>query len=109
MSRSLHIAGRATADVEEIFNWLAARTISGAISWYFAFDRAVNQLRDDPEQFAGAAESAALGRDLRQVLFKTRRGRRYRIIFAFDAHTVTVLRVRGPGQPPIRRRDLPAS
>jgi len=74
MSRSLHIARRATADVEEIFNWLAVRAVSGAVSWYFAFDRAADKVREKPEQFALAPESQKLGRDLRQALFKTLAG-----------------------------------
>jgi hypothetical protein len=34
MSRALRIVQRAQTDVDDIFNWLAARSVSGAVSWY---------------------------------------------------------------------------
>ena len=38
-------------------------------------------------------------REVRQVLFQTRHGRPYRILYAISGDEVRVLRVRGPGQP----------
>jgi plasmid stabilization system protein ParE len=106
MSRTLRIVERARTDVDDIFNWLAHRSVQGAISWYLAFGRAVEKIASAPETFAEAPESGPLGRHLRQSLFKTRRGRIYRIVFELsDAETI-ILRVRGPGQPRLKGRDL---
>jgi len=107
MSRTLRIIQRARADVDDIFNWLVRRSIQGAIAWYFAFNRASNQILLSPETFAPAPESLPLRRELRQALFKTRRGRSYRIVFEVFETEIIVLRVRGPGQKPLQRRDVP--
>src|SRR5438093_2568764 len=107
MSRTLRIVERARSDVDDIFKWLVQRSAQGAISWYLAFRRAVEQINSSPESFAEAAESHRLGRQLRQAPFKTRRGRVYRIVFEVSDTEIMILRVRGPGQSPLRRRDLP--
>lgn len=106
MSRTVRIAERARADVDSIFAWIAPRSVQGAISWYLAFRRAVGRVGDAPESFPEAAESHRLQRQLRQALFKTRRGRTYRIVFQVTDTEVLILRVRGPGQAPLRARDL---
>jgi plasmid stabilization system protein ParE len=98
---------RARSDVEDIFNWLVHRSVQGAISWYLAFRRAIDNLASAPESHAEAAESHPLGRQLRQTLFKTRRGRIYRIVFDVSDTEIIILRVRGAGQSPLRQRDLP--
>jgi plasmid stabilization system protein ParE len=107
MSRTLRIVERARTDVDDIFNWLAHRSVQGAISWYLAFGQAVETISSSPESFAEAPESHSLGHQLRQALFKTRRGRFYRIVFEMFDTEIIILRVRGPGQTPLRRRDLP--
>ncbi len=107
MSKPLHILERARADVDEIFNWLVRRSVSGAISWYLAFGRAIDRIGAAPESLAQAPESLRLNRDLRQTFFKTRRGRQYRIVFQLADAAVLILRIRGPGQAPLRHRDLP--
>ncbi len=107
MSRTLRILERARADVGEIFNWLARRSVRGAVTWYLAFRHAVAKIAASPESLGEAPEAASLGRPLRQSLFKTRRGRLYRIIVEFSAADILILRVRGPGQPRLQRRELP--
>jgi plasmid stabilization system protein ParE len=107
MSRSLHILLRARSDVDDLFNWLVHRSVRGAISWYLAFGRAVEKIAASPELFSEAPESGPLGRQLRQALFKTRRGRNYRIVFEVSDTETIILRVRGPGQSRLQRRDLP--
>jgi plasmid stabilization system protein ParE len=107
MSRTLRIAERARLDVNGIFNRLVQRSVRGAVSWYLAFGHAIAAIASSPENCAEAAESQVLGHQLRQALFKTRRGRAYRIVFEVSATEVMILRVRGPGQSPLRERDLP--
>ena len=107
MSRTLRILERARADVDAIFNWIAPLSVRGSISWYLAFRRAIDKIGESPESFAEAAESHRLARPLREALFKTRRGRTYRIVFEVSESAIFILRVRGRGQAPLRRRDLP--
>jgi plasmid stabilization system protein ParE len=106
MSRTLRIVERARSDVDDIFNWLVHRSVKGAISWYMAFRHTLDNIALSPESFAVAAEAHVLGRPIRQAPFKSRRGRVYRIVFELSDTAITLLRVRGPGQSPLRRRDL---
>lgn len=106
MSRTPQIVERARADVDDIFNWLVQRSVQGAISWYLAFYQAVEKIGAAPESHAEAAESPQLGRFLKQALFKTRRGRTYRIVFQGQQDEIIILRVRGPGQAPLRNRNF---
>jgi plasmid stabilization system protein ParE len=108
MSRSLRIVQRARTDADDIFNWLVRRSIRGAISWYLAFGQAIGKIQAAPESYARAPESQPPNCELRQAFFKTRRGRRYRLVFQMDENSIVILRVRGPGQAPLRRRDLPS-
>jgi plasmid stabilization system protein ParE len=62
----LCISGRARADVDGIFNWLVARSVSGAVSWYAAFIRTADNIRNAPESFGQAPEAHSLARNLRQ-------------------------------------------
>ena len=107
MNRTVRIVDRAGSDVDAIFNWLVHRSVQGAIAWYLAFGHAVEKIASSPEIFAEAVESHSLGRQLRQTPFGTRRGRVYRIVFEIGDPEIFVLRVRGPGQCALRRRDLP--
>jgi hypothetical protein len=52
-------------------------------------------------QHGYASEGRLLGRNVREKFFKTRQGRRYRLLYTINGDIV-----RGPGQPPVRRRDL---
>jgi hypothetical protein len=45
-------------------------------------------------------------RGIRQTLFKTPRGRTYRMVFTILGSDVRVLAIRGPGQAPLTRNDL---
>ncbi len=53
-----------------------------------------------------AAEQLISSFELRQFLFKTRRGRTYRGVFAVVNHEVRIVRVRGPGQGPLTDNEL---
>lgn len=97
---------RAQTDVHSIYEWLVKRSPSGASNWYAAFLNAAATLERDPHSCAAALEAKRLRHDLRQLLFKTPRGRSYRILFTIVSAEVRVLRVRGPGQAPVKARDI---
>ena len=110
MSRAVRILPRARGDVDRIFDWLGQRSPQGAASWYEAFAAAVSRVARSADEYPRVPEAShRWTRDVRQAMFKTRRGRRYRIVFELTEAEVCILRVRGPGQPPLRRRDLPPS
>jgi plasmid stabilization system protein ParE len=97
---------KARQDKESIFRWLHERSPSGAASWLRAYDALIDRLARDPASFGEAPERKDCEIDVRQALFKTRRGRVYRALFFLDGETVYVLRVRGPGQSPVESPDM---
>jgi plasmid stabilization system protein ParE len=106
MSR-VRILARAEVDIGQMFDWLTRRSPQGAANWYAALLTALSRIAKSPDHYSVVAESSSRwNRRIQQALFKTARGRRYRIIFEATDVEVRVLRVRGPGQPPLRRRDV---
>ncbi|MBI1900279.1 MAG: hypothetical protein HYS13_04075 [Planctomycetia bacterium] len=59
------------------------------------------KLRQAPE-----SEAIGSGQEIRQILFRTPKGRVYRMLFTIEADEVLVLQVRGPGEPPVEPDDL---
>jgi hypothetical protein len=97
---------RAKVDAQGIYDWIAERSEQGAAQWARVYGEALLALRGNPDQHAISPESDALGISIRQSLFKTRRGRTYRLLYQIIGGEVRVLRVRGPGQAPITQDDV---
>jgi hypothetical protein len=90
-----------------MFEWIAERSLQGALNWSNAMQAALGRLRTNPLGCARAEEADDISEyDLRQILFKTSRGRTYRIVFIVAGNQVHVLRIRGPGQAPLTDGDL---
>ena len=106
MSYAVHIAPKAWADADSIFAWIAARSSAGASRWYAAFLSAARELSSDPDRYGMAPESEVLRRPIRQRFFKTRRGRVDRLLFVVQQDEITILRIRGPGQPPVSAKEI---
>ena len=106
MNFTVHELPRVKADKRSIVQWIYERSPAGAAAWLDAFDRAVQQLGERAESYALAHENQDLKLDVRQILFKTRRGRVYRALFIIEDREVYILRVRGPGQAPVKSKDL---
>jgi plasmid stabilization system protein ParE len=106
MKYRISVLTRAKSDLKNVFDWLAKRSPAGAAAWYEVAIQAIDDLRNTADQHGLALESRRLHDPIREKLFKTKRGRRYRLLYRIDGDVVRVLRVRGPGQPPVRRRDL---
>jgi plasmid stabilization system protein ParE len=107
-SRRLRIHEFARADVHKILIWISNRSPQGAAIWRKTFEDAVAKLLAAPEQYPAAGESSSRWkRNIRQAIFKTKQGRPYRILFETGEDEVRILRVRGPGQPPLRPRQIP--
>ncbi len=92
--------------MRHIIEWLQARSRSGAASWLAAYDKMIRRLESHAANCAVAYESDDLDLDVREILFKTRRGRVYRALFTIEDGEVFILRVRGPGQAPLSNKDL---
>lgn len=107
MKYRLSVLPEADQNVDRIFCWLAERTPAGARRWYLRFLEAVESLRENPQSHGYAPENEYVEPEIRQAIFKTRRGRPYRVLFRILQNEVQVLHVRGPGQDLLAAEDLP--
>ncbi len=106
MSVSVTIQSHANLDFAEIVNWLSKSSVDGANRWIDAFDAALTAIAQSPFEHPLAPEDEFIEIGVRQVLFHTKRGRRYRILYTVANDQVRVLRVRGPGQNLLTRDEL---
>jgi plasmid stabilization system protein ParE len=107
MTFKLVILRRARRDVDQMYDWIARKSRDGAERWYLAFRAGCQRIVDAPDSFSPAAEFEDIDEHtVREFLFKTRRGRTYRGLFILVGDEVRVLRVRGPGQPPLTRDEI---
>jgi len=102
----LVILPRAEHDAQSIFEWISERSPQGAIRWWDAFEQAVRKVVDKPYRYGIAPEDDQVSCELPQFLFKTRRGRTYRGLFTVVGDEVRILRIRGPGQPPLASDEV---
>ena len=86
------------ADVDQIVGYLNERSPQGAAAWCKAWGKLLAELCECAEGSGLAPESSQYEEEIRQALFKTRRGRTYRALFVIVFDTVHVIHVRGPGQ-----------
>jgi plasmid stabilization system protein ParE len=96
----------AESDVERIIDYLADRSPEGAAAWCKAWGKVLAELRVRPETLGLAPESSYYEDEIRQALFKTRRGRTYRALFVVVYDAVHIIHVRGPGQDLVPPDDL---
>ncbi len=106
MTLHLKILPRAEDDAQHIFDHILRRSPQGAAAWWFAFEHAVARAIENVSLFALAPENDAVSIELRQVLFKTRQGHTYRFVFTVADNELRILRVRGPGQPPLQSDEI---
>lgn len=106
MSRRVVLTARSERDIDAIYDWLLSRSESGAASWYEQPLSTLRSLESAPDSHPLAPENDAFDEVIRQVLFKTRRGRFYRILFRIAADEVVVLAVRGPHQDLLQPGEL---
>jgi len=107
MSFAVQELPRAKEDKQAMLEWLLNRSRQGAADKRQAYDDAIARLRNHADAYGRALEKDDCPQvDVRQLLFKTRRGRVYRIVFFIDQSDIFVLRVRGPGQPPLQPEEM---
>jgi plasmid stabilization system protein ParE len=100
MSFRVRVLQTAEREVDDIVEWIAVRrqSPSGAESWLNAYEEALQRLADAADSFGPAPEDEYVSLDVKQVLFRTRRGKTYRAVFTIEGNEARVLHVRGPGQ-----------
>lgn len=98
MTYQVVLLPRADRDAQQIHDWIAQHSLDGAAHWFARLAESLASLEAAPERFALAPENDFVDQEIRQVIFKTRKGRRYRALFTIVGTTVRVLHVRAPGQ-----------
>ena len=106
MTFRVSISERAKRDIREILAWIGARSSKGAVSWLNALENSLNQLPKTATSCVAAAEADDFGVDMRQRLFKTRRGNTYRLVLLLRDEIVHLLAVRGAGQDLLQQTDI---
>lgn len=106
MSYSLRILKVAHADAHEMADYIGQRSVAGMNRWFDAYEQIQKQICEHPFTFGLAPENHLFTYELRQAFFKTKNGRTYRTVYFVVEKEVILLRVRGPGQKPLRKRDL---
>ena len=106
MTFSVRILARARQDVQQIYDWIGARSVDGAEQWLERFEQVTETLRVNPFLCPIAPESERLQVEVRHILFRTRNGRTFRAIFTVTEDQVRILRIRGAGQPPVKPREM---
>ncbi|MCA9236265.1 MAG: type II toxin-antitoxin system RelE/ParE family toxin [Planctomycetales bacterium] len=101
MAYRIRVFPAAEQDADAIYCYLAKRSPAGAARWWQALQSALVEAAAAPEQCSRLADFDSSGCDVRQFLFKTPRGRYYRGVFVIVEQELRLLRVRGPGQPPL--------
>jgi plasmid stabilization system protein ParE len=98
MTLQVRISSRAALDADAIFDWLAARSPDGAVRWYGVYLATLRSLPDHALGCPIAPEAELLNIDLRQLMFKTRKGNAFRALFVIVSNTIHVVGLRGAGQ-----------
>ena len=106
MSYQLVIVEPAEIDVDEIYGYILERSQQGAYSWYRALQACLERIAVNPLACSIAPENRDFEFELRQALFKTKHGAPYRCVFTVVLNEIRVLRVRGPGQAPLKTSDV---
>ncbi|MEM8671903.1 MAG: type II toxin-antitoxin system RelE/ParE family toxin [Planctomycetota bacterium] len=109
MTLPVRILPRAKKDFRHIFSYIEAQSLQGSNRWKEAFRECVDRVANDPKRFALAPEDDLTKFELRQALFKTQKGLMYRAVFTVLDETVLILRIRGPGQPPLTEDEVPTN
>src|SRR5947207_4866583 len=98
MKREVLLTRQAEADLDSILTWIENRSIAGAKCWLRALEGAFAWLEDHAASCPLAPEHDWFDEEIRERLFKTKRGRPYRLLFAVSGRQVRILHIRGPGQ-----------
>jgi plasmid stabilization system protein ParE len=109
MKFNIRLLWRAERDLDHIVTWLYQRSPRGAEAWHNAWKDTFRLLQETADRHGLAAESEGHPFEIRQISFRTRRGRDYRALYTIQGEEVLVMHIRAPGQAlvPPERLTLP--
>ena len=88
----------AEAEFERQFDYICERSPQGANAWADAFDEAIAELGHTADTHGLAPESSDHPFDVFQLMFKTKSGNPYRLLYEIHGLDVFVVTIRGLGQ-----------
>jgi plasmid stabilization system protein ParE len=109
MKFDVHLLWRAERDLDRIVTWLFERSPQGAAAWHRAWKETVGILQDSADSYGLAPENEGHYLEIRQIMFRTRRGRYYRALYTIRGKDVYVMHIRGPGQDLVSPDELQPS
>ena len=90
MAHHVRILREAEFELDVIIAWLAGRSPRGAARLLAAFEKAKDDLAINPFLFGLVPESEFVAFEVRNVFFRTPRGRRYRAIYLIVEEEVRI-------------------
>lgn len=93
MAYRVEVAATASADADAAYEWIARDSVKRAIKWYLGLLDMMDSLAENPERCPLAPEAEFLGKDVRELLYGSRRSA-YRVLFSITGDTVSILYVR---------------
>jgi toxin ParE1/3/4 len=103
MAFRVRTTAKAKRDLDEILTWLLSQEAGDTgLRWFQGLRQTIATLADSPGRCALAPENAAFPFEVRHLLYG-RKPHVYRIIFAIEGNTVTVLHIRHGRRQPIAK------
>lgn len=106
MNFEVVLLSAAQNEFRSILEYLERPSPQGAAVWLDAFEKTVDRLESDADKLAHAPENALVDFPIRHVMFRTAKGKPYRMLYTIVGQQVRVLHVRGPGQDLMRPDDV---
>lgn len=106
MKFKAHLLWRAQRDLDHILAWLNERSPQGAASWLRRWDETFTILESSANEYGLAPEGEDHEFEVRQILFRTRKGRDYRALYTIQGSEVYVMHIRAPGQDLVPPEEL---
>lgn len=106
MKFSVQIIPQAEEELFQILSWIHQRSPEGAVTWRQSWLKAIDQLEQTADQCSLAPENERHTCEVRQLIFRTKKGKPYRILLTIRNQTAYILHIRGPGQNLLKKRDL---
>lgn len=106
MKYRVELTRRAERDVNEIVAWIARQSAQGANTWLSRFEQVLIDLSTSAINCPLAPEDGYGDTEIRHLVFKTRHGKPYRILFTIRDDFVLIRHLRGPGQDLVLPEEL---
>jgi plasmid stabilization system protein ParE len=106
MSLRLEYTLNAQTEIEDSYLWIKERAPMAAEKWRDELIGKIQGLAENPRRHPLAPESGKFPWDIRQLLFRKRRGQ-FRVFYTIDKKRVVILAVRRSARKPLEEGDLP--